>query len=406
MPLSCARARPLPRFPDPGPGRPSRKDDLDGACGVSGSPRRSLGRPGGRRAAFPFARIPARPRCRPARIRRGRRIAALPAGHGRGRTRRRIPLPARAARRTAVRRLRARHHRPGAHRLAAAGARFRPLPPARHPLAHRLCRHAPGARRTGLRLPPPPGRRRPPAPAARGLPPGTRRLARPARGPRLRPRGRATGFPPPGGRTGLRARSRSRLGGLRRLPGGAEKQVPGTGAAHPARRRRARTPAPGRHGHRRGPRSLDHAVPRGHPTLRFPVGPRGRAAFRGHESRLRRRLPLHGLVRAGRPRGGLPQRAVHPGGRGHGAGGPLHRPGLRLRRSPAPLPGHALRLGRTASESKAILGARPEPGPIGFRYRHPLLGPVAGLLAREARPRAYVPRHPFRGSGPPGPDGG
>ncbi len=65
-----------------------------------------------------------------------------------------------------------------------------------------------------------------------------------------------------------------------------------------------------------------------------------------------------------------------------------------------------VRFGRTASESKAILGARPEPGPIGFRYRHPLLGPVAGLLAREARPRAYVPRHPFRGSGPPGPDGG
>ncbi len=52
--------------------------------------------------------------------------------------------------------------------------------------------------------------------------------------------------------------------------------------------------------------------------------------------------------------------------------------------------------GRTAAESKSVIGAEPRPTQFAFRYRNRLFNPVVGLLAAEARPPAWQERHPFK----------
>jgi hypothetical protein len=52
--------------------------------------------------------------------------------------------------------------------------------------------------------------------------------------------------------------------------------------------------------------------------------------------------------------------------------------------------------GRTAAESKSVIGAKPQKTHFGFRYRNRLLNPVVGLMAAEARPPAWQARHPFK----------
>lgn len=52
--------------------------------------------------------------------------------------------------------------------------------------------------------------------------------------------------------------------------------------------------------------------------------------------------------------------------------------------------------GRTAAESKSVVGAKAFSTKFAFRYRNRLINPVVGLMAAEARPPKWTERHPFK----------